>query len=77
MYQLPEPPEEMEYQLWVIRDGKPTSAGVFKVAKDGSKILKLEELPDQDTIASFTVTIEPNGGRPLPTGMMYLTGPRN
>ena len=75
MYRLPEPPECMEYQLWVIREGKPTSAGVFKVGKDGHTVLKLRDLPDPESIASFTVTIEPSGGKPEPTGMMYLIGP--
>lgn len=75
VYRLPEPPDCMEYQLWVVRDGKPTSAGVFTVKKDGSTVLKLDEIPDPETIASFSVTIEPNGGQPVPTGMMYLIGP--
>ena len=75
VYRLPEPPDCMEYQLWVIREGKATSAGVFKVGKDGSTVLKLHDFPDHETIASFSVTMEPTGGKPAPTGMMYLTGP--
>ena len=75
VYQLPQPPDCMEYQLWVLREGKPTSAGVFKVGNDGSTVLKLNELSNPESIASFSVTIEPTGGLPTPTGMMYLTGP--
>ena len=56
MYRLPEPPDCMEYQLWVVREGKPTSAGVFKVGKDGHTVLKLQDFPDPETIASFSVT---------------------
>ncbi|MCH7762089.1 anti-sigma factor [candidate division TA06 bacterium] len=75
MYRLPKTPEGMEYQLWVMREGKPTSAGLFTVSEDGRGILKLRDLPDPGSIASYAVTIEPKGGQPEPTGMMYLTGP--
>jgi anti-sigma-K factor RskA len=75
MYRLPQTPEGMEYQLWVMHEGKPTSAGVFAVNLDGSAMLALEELDDMGDIGSFLVTIEPTGGQVSPTGMMYLTGP--
>lgn len=75
MYKLPQTPKGMEYQLWVMREGKPTSAGVFTVNPDGSAMIALNELDDPSKIASFLVTIEPEGGGTSPTGMMYLTGP--
>lgn len=75
MYRLPQTPEGMEYQLWVMREGKPTSVGTFTVNEDGSALLALEELTDPRDINSFLVTIEPEGGQVAPTGMMYLTGP--
>jgi anti-sigma-K factor RskA len=75
MYRLPQTPEGMAYQLWVMREGKPTSAGMFTVNDDGSAMLALEELSDPGNIASFLVTIEPEEGQAAPTGMMYLTGP--
>lgn len=75
MYRLPQTPEGMAYQLWVMREGKPTSAGMFTVNEDGSAMLALEELSDPSGIASFLVTIEPEEGQTAPTGMMYLTGP--
>jgi anti-sigma-K factor RskA len=74
MYALPQTPEGMEYQLWVMREGKPTSAGLFTVTEDGSAMLALEELSNPRDIGSFLVTIEPTGGQVSPTGMMYLTG---
>jgi len=46
MYRLPQPPDCMEYQLWVLRDGIPTSAGVFKVGKDGTKKIELNDVAD-------------------------------
>ncbi len=75
MYRLPQTPEGMEYQLWVLREGKPTSVGTFTVADDGSAMLSMKSIPSPVEIASFNVTIEPEGGMPEPTGMMYLTGP--
>ncbi|MGH8004797.1 MAG: anti-sigma factor, partial [Limisphaerales bacterium] len=75
MYRLPQTPQGKHYQLWVMREGKPTSAGVFTVAADGSAALKLDRLPEPDGFSSFLVTIEPEGGQIAPTGMMYLTGP--
>lgn len=75
MYQLPKTPEGMQYQIWVMWEGVPTSAGVFSVDEDGIAVLKLTGLPDPTKIASFDVTIEPEGGLVSPTGMMYLTGP--
>ena len=75
MYKLPQTPEGMEYQLWVMREGKPTSAGTFTVNDEGKAMLALNELFDPKNIASFLVTIEPEGGQAAPTGMMYLTGP--
>jgi anti-sigma-K factor RskA len=75
MYRLPQTPEGMEYQLWVMREGKPTNAGLFTVAPDGSAMLALKDLGNASEIDSFLVTIEPQGGQNEPTGMMYLTGP--
>jgi anti-sigma-K factor RskA len=75
MYELPPTPEGMIYQLWMIRDGVPTSVGTFTVNDDGSAKLMLDPMPDMGQFASFDVTIEPAGGVPEPTGMMYLTSP--
>ena len=74
MYQLPQTPVGMQYQIWVMWDGVPTSAGTFSVEDDGSAVLTLTGLPDPAKIASFDVTLEPEGGLVSPTGMMYLTG---
>ena len=76
MYELPPTPEGMAYQLWMVRDGVPTSVGTFTVNEDGSAKLMLDPLPDGGAYAKFDVTIEPAGGAPKPTGMMYLTSPQ-
>lgn len=75
MYKLPPTPEGKAYKLWVMREGKPTTAGEFTVAPDGSAVLSLDKISDMSQIATFQVTIEDAGRAQLPTGMMYLTGP--
>jgi len=75
MYRLPQTPKGMEYQLWIMRDGKPTSAGLFTVNPDGTAMIALNDFLEPPDSASFLVTIEPQGGQEVPTGMMYLTGP--
>ena len=65
-------PEGHIYQLWVIRDGTPSGAGLFNTA-DGRESIVLEiELASDDLIA---VTLEPAGGSALPTtDPIFLTG---
>lgn len=73
---LPAVPSDKDYQLWIIRNNKPVSAGVFAVnnpAKDS--FFKIEEIDsDQQTADAFAITMEPKGGVPQPTGDMYLLG---
>ena len=71
---LPAPPSGKTYQLWVIADNTPKSAGIFKVGEHGENFMNLESLPDASKIKTFAVTLEPEGGVPLPTGEMYLLG---
>lgn len=74
---LPPVPNDMEYQLWIIRDNKPVSAGMFAVHDPGRdaffKIERMDSTSRQATNA-FAVTLEPKGGMPQPTGDMYLMG---
>lgn len=71
---LPETPPGKTYQLWVIADSTPISAGIFKVGNKEGNIMKLESLPAPTKIQKFAVTLEPDGGVPQPTGEMYLLG---
>lgn len=71
-FDLPELPSEKDYQLWVIADGKPISAGLLKRAPDGSATVDVGSLPAPDTISTWAVTIEPAGGLPQPSGSMVL-----
>ena len=74
---LPSITQDRDYQLWVIKDNKPISAGVFSIEKKNNQnFFKIEELAvtDKKEINAFAVTLEPKGGVPQPTGDMYLLG---
>lgn len=71
---LPAPPAGKTYQLWVIAEGKPVSAGVFDLDPKGSGILQVKPLPGVKKAEIFAVTLEPAGGLPQPSGAMYLAG---
>lgn len=78
---LPEPAEDKDYQLWLIKDQQsPVSAGIFSFKQSSSdlfyKIDQLNESPS-DVSNTFAVTLEPKGGAPQPTGSMYLLGQQN
>ncbi|HWS51460.1 MAG TPA: anti-sigma factor, partial [Microbacterium sp.] len=58
---IPAPSEGHTYELWLIRDEQPISAGVFSV-DDGDATAELEgDMHSGDIIA---VTVEPAGGSP-------------
>jgi anti-sigma-K factor RskA len=73
---LPAVPADKDYQLWVIKDKKPISAGVFAVADREPNFFKIENLAavNPKEINAFAVTLEPKGGVPQPTGEMYMMG---
>jgi anti-sigma-K factor RskA len=78
---LPAPPEDRDYQLWLIKDDQsPISAGVFNFERPSTDLFfKVEELREDpsDIMNMFAVTLEPKGGMPQPTGDMYLFGQEN
>jgi anti-sigma-K factor RskA len=63
-----------QYQLWLIKDGKRTSGGVFSVIETGYGMLKIDSPLPLNQYQSFGVTIEPSGGSPGPTGPKVLGG---
>ena len=74
VYDLPPLPAGQTYQLWVIVEGMPFSAGTFDVDPDGNARFDAEPLPTVDAGATvaLAVTVEPAGGVPQPTGPMVL-----
>lgn len=65
--------EGRAYQLWFVpADGEPVSAGIFDVS-DGVRVeLSSNRMPK--ATRAVTVTLEPAGGSPVPTGPAVLHG---
>ena len=61
---IPSIPENRTYQIWVIKNGVPKSAGVFNPHDGRAAAMVTISLKNADTVA---VTIEPSGGSPEPT----------
>jgi anti-sigma factor RsiW len=58
-------PDERTYQLWVIDDDGPSSAGTFNTDPQGQAIVQLAG--DLDTGVTIGITEEPDGGSNEPT----------
>jgi anti-sigma-K factor RskA len=69
---LPEPPPDMQYQLWAIVNGKCIDAGVFAT---GEQATSMQKVKDVVTAQAFAVTLEKKGGSPTPTlDQMFVAG---
>lgn len=71
---LPALPAGRTYQLWVISQGAPISAGVFERSPDGRARVVMptpESLTDVEAVA---VTVEPAGGLQAPSTAPILAG---
>lgn len=72
-FNMPPLPAGKTYQLWAIVD-KPLSAGVFDTDAGNKGRLIVRSLPELSHANKFAVSMEPEGGRPQPTGTIYLAG---
>lgn len=61
------------YQLWAITT-KPVSAGTFGADTGRKSRYLARSLPAKSGITKFSVSVEPEGGQPQPTGAIYLYG---
>ena len=69
---LPELPPGRVYQLWVVAD-QPISAGIAeRSSRGGFSVVTSPSVTSRPK--AFALTIEPEGGRPAPTGAMFLLG---
>lgn len=67
---LREAPANHDYQLWLIRDGEPVSAGVFDIS-DGVALIESDH--SLEGFEAAAITIEPDGGSPGPTTDPVMT----
>lgn len=68
---LPECPNGTNYQLWAIHE-KSVSVGMFHMDRGQTAHLLVKRLPNFAIAKKFAVSLEPPGGRPQPTGPLYL-----
>lgn len=74
---LPQLPEDLTYQLWLVRDsGDPVSGGTFAPQNDGSARLLVRTGDLGGTLTGMAITVEPAGGSTTPTGDIVLQGQR-
>jgi len=70
---LPKPPEDKQYQLWGIVNGKPVDLGVFNILSPSDSIL--QKMKSVEGATTFAVTLEKAGGSSTPTlDQMYVAG---
>lgn len=66
---LPQTPEDKQYQLWAIVDGKPVDAGLLN---DCNGLCRLKNIPNAQM---FAITLERRGGSASPTmEQMFVAG---
>ncbi|MDP8960004.1 MAG: anti-sigma factor [Actinomycetota bacterium] len=69
---LPDVGEDQTYQLWLIGQGGPVPAGLFRPGPDGrASQLVMGDLAEADALG---VTIEPAGGSARPTSQVLIKG---
>ncbi len=68
---LPECPNGTTYQLWAIQ-AKPVSLGTFHMDRGDTAHLLVKKVSNFTDAKTFALSLEPSGGRPQPTGPIYL-----
>ena len=71
---LPQLPAGRTYQVWVVTDQAPISAGFLRPDPQGGVSGTFATPPDIPQPTAVAVTLEPEGGVPAPTGDRYLVG---
>jgi anti-sigma-K factor RskA len=71
---LPALPEVETYQVWLIADGKATSAGLLQVSPSTNEGTALV-IGDVRRSQVLAVSVEPASGMPQPTGRIVLKAP--
>lgn len=61
---LPELSDQEQYQLWALIDGQPVSLGLLP---QGAQRNVLQQMKNTGQADAFAITIEPKGGRTVPT----------
>jgi len=65
---LPKLQANQTYQVWLIADGKPVSAGLLTVDENGQGVVIVTSGESINSFQSLGISVEPEGGSPQPTG---------
>jgi len=70
------PPAGKAYELWILPmgGGKPIPAGVFSPDMQGNAAIVFPQIPIGVQAAGFGVTLENEGGSPVPTSAILVSG---
>lgn len=71
LHNMPMPPKGMQYQLWVMQDGKPVDMGMIQndmVAANGMQQIQ-KIIPG---VQAFAISLEKEGGSPTPNMEMVM-----
>lgn len=71
---LPPLPEDRAYQLWLINDAGPVSAGVLETTADGRVIHLLSQVVTADRFSAVAISVEPAAGSEAPTTTPIVVG---
>ena len=63
---LPIPGENQQYQLWMKKNRRQVSGGVFSVTPTGYAVVEIQSKESLSNFKSFEITLEPVGGSPTP-----------
>jgi anti-sigma-K factor RskA len=72
VYGMPALTPDKTYQLWLIKDGKRDSGGIFRVTQDGFGLLVIRPERPLSEYSAVGITVEPAGGSPGPTSPRVL-----
>ena len=71
---LPDLPRGRTYQVWVLTDGAPVSAGLMEPDAEGRVTAVFDTSVALPQPTGMAVSVEPSGGVPAPTGDIILVG---
>jgi len=68
-------PDGQEYQIWLLPHGAPVNVGTVRAPDDGYVTAAFDAPANTPAPSGFSVSIEPEGGSPAPTGAVALATP--